>query len=335
MSSPVTIVNISEINQDTAEKLLKAAHTQGFIYLSGTGLTQLDVNKAFDASRALFSLPDEEKSRYKITPANRGYSKMFMENLDPDVSKTGDPKEAWNIGAITKQEDGSYTAEQDMPKAAEQYYADISTFQQKCYDLMRKILLLLGMSLKIDKEAGGDNYFVERHDPNKLSGSILRMLHYPGISEDDLGKPERGIRAGAHTDYGSVTLLFQRPGDVPGLEIYSPISKKWELVPVEDAPGGLNDDCAPVLVNIADQLSYWTAGLLRSTIHRVRFPVDKTCGERYSIAFFGHPDHDTLLSPIPSELVQKREGRGANAKGEKILTAGEHLRKRLDATYSY
>ena len=46
--------------------------------------------------------------------------------------------------------------------------------------------------------------------------TTLRLLHYPGISEDSTIKPGQ-IRCGEHTDYGSITLLFQ--DDMPGLEV--------------------------------------------------------------------------------------------------------------------
>ena len=42
----------------------------------------------------------------------------------------------------------------------------------------------------------------------------------------------------------------------------------------------------PLVVNIGDLLSYWTAGLLKSTIHRVKFPKAQELGQdRYSIVF--------------------------------------------------
>lgn len=74
------------------------------------------------------------------------------------------------------------------------------------------------------------------------------------------------VRAGAHSDYGSITLLFQRPGQ-PGLEILPPSSQTngprntsndapWTPVPVTP-PGTENDLSPPILVNIGDLLSYW------------------------------------------------------------------------------
>ena len=78
----------------------------------------------------------------------------------------------------------------------------------------------------------------------------------------------------------SYRLLFQLPGQ-PGLEILTS-TQSWAPVPVIQGT---------VLVNIGDLLSYWTNGLLKSTVHRVIGPKDAQT--RYSIAYFCHPvGHD-------------------------------------------
>lgn len=145
--------------------------------------------------------------------------------------------------------------------------------------------------------------------------------------------PEEDIRAGAHSDYGSVTLLFRLP-DQPGLEILTP-EGKWATVPVNPEPGS-GDETLPILVNIGDLLSHWTNGLLKSTVHRVIFPKKGDGGEdRMSIAYFCHPLDDEELSEIPSEVVaaQRRKMNGS-APDEKVLTAKGHLDSRLAATYN-
>ena len=46
--------------------------------------------------------------------------------------------------------------------------------------------------------------------------TTLRLLHYPCLPDDKIIKPGQ-IRCGEHTDYGSITLLFQ--DNMPGLEV--------------------------------------------------------------------------------------------------------------------
>lgn len=105
-------------------------------------------------------------------------------------------------------------------------------------------------------------------------------------------------------------------------------------------------------MNIGDLLSYWTDGLLKSTVHRVVFPESEQEGERendrYSIVFFCQPLDSTELVPVPSRVVEefrvRNEGRekgvvgfgggaGSWKTGERALTAKEHLEARLTATY--
>lgn len=158
------------------------------------------------------------------------------------------------------------------------------------------------------------------------SGSVLRLLYYPALMSQSLESSE-DIRAGAHSDYGSVTLLFRLPSQ-PGLEIRT-AAGDWEPVPVRPE-GSSEDEPLPILVNIGDLLSYWTNGLLQSTVHRVVFPA-QGAEDRYSIAYFCHPQDDAKLVPVPSEMVRDLEL--TNGASEKVLTARDHLNARLAATY--
>ncbi|KFX86560.1 hypothetical protein O988_09504, partial [Pseudogymnoascus sp. VKM F-3808] len=162
--------------------------------------------------------------------------------------------------------------------------------------------------------------------------------------------PADDIGAGAHSDYGSITLLFTRPSQ-PGLEILTPDGETWASVPV--FPENYHSKTfPPIVVNIGDLLSYWTNGLLRSTVHRVvlRAPEEQGGkdeggeGDRFSIAIFVQPADETVLTPIPSKMVEERAegfrgkvvGHGggvADAEALSTLTAGQHLSARLRATY--
>jgi isopenicillin N synthase-like dioxygenase len=140
----------------------------------------------------------------------------------------------------------------------------------------------------------------------------------------------------AHSDYGSLTLLFQLPGQ-PGLEIKTPTGD-WESVPIDPQNSLASNPThpLPILVNIGDLLSYWTNGLLKSIVHRVIFPKDAKRGgeDRYSMAYFCHPLNETQLVAVPSKRVEQYEGGGERVReGGKTLTAHDHLIERLVATY--
>jgi isopenicillin N synthase-like dioxygenase len=249
-------------------------------------------------------------------------------------------------------------AQQPLPRSFQDHEAELDKFQKYCHNLMLKILDLFAIGLEVsckfmsgkpihwfqvDEGSGGRDWFSSRHRGAGPSGCTLRLLHYPPIPPGTDYQPTVDIRAGAHSDYGSITLLFQRPGQ-PGLEIIPPSTIKGERdysskaawTPVPVFPSGTeNDPSPPILVNIGDLLSYWTNTLLVSTVHRVVFPTQGEEGkDRYSIAYFGHPIGSTVLEPVPSEKVKALAGvEGGVGSGVKAMTADEHLMSRLKATY--
>lgn len=235
------------------------------------------------------------------------------------------------------------------------HQAELASFRDACHELCRKLLFLFGLGLEVwssfipmtslaltDSQISPPDFFTSAHNPEEKSGTILRFLRYPPPSETPDAQAE-DVRAGAHSDYGSVTLLFRIPGQA-GLEVLTP-SNTWAPVPVTP-PGTENDPSPPILVNIGDLLSYWTNGLLRSTVHRVSFsPGTATGGEtsvdpRYTLVFFCHPANNTPLVPVPSERVRKFAGVSSQAKEgnpyaeRKVVTAAEHLQMRLQASYA-
>ncbi|KAI4737787.1 iron/ascorbate family oxidoreductase [Aureobasidium sp. EXF-12298] len=233
---------------------------------------------------------------------------------------------AFNLGEFN-----GNTPNQPLPKLLSTHVNTVADFSHSCHALCNRLLQLFAEALEI-----APDWFSSRHDQSKgASGSIMRLLYYPSIP-DTLPPGEDDIRAGAHSDYGSLTLLFQLPGQ-PGLEIKTP-SGEWESVPVDPHGTLLSDPSKPlpILVNIGDLLAYWTNGLLKSTVHRVIFPKDARRGgeDRYSMAYFCHPLNDAELVAVPSKKVEQYEG-GVDGvkKGEKTLTAKDHLLERLVATY--
>ena len=248
---------------------------------------------------------------------------------------------AFNFGAFTDSK-----ATQPIPRTIEPYETDLALFRASCHSLCRKLLLLFGIGLEVDPP----DFFTVARSPDKASGSILRFLYYPPPSATPSAE-EADLRAGAHSDYGSITLLF-RLRNQAGLEILTR-TNGWAAVPV-CPPGTEEDPSPPILVNIGDLLSYWTNGLLRSTMHRVTFASSRTGngahaaklvdGEsttdpRYSIVYFCHPADDTALTAVPSERVRNFQSGLATANAgnpyaeRKVLTADEHLKSRLRATY--
>ncbi|EEP80200.1 potential dioxygenase [Uncinocarpus reesii 1704] len=310
------IIDISNADPETGKAMIDAATNYGFLYVdsASTEISNGNVDSAFAMARKFFASPHEEKQQVRIGP------------------NTNSRRRAFNFGEFKDNK-----AQQPLPPSLIPHEAEISNFMHLCRKTCDRILSLLALGLGIPPD-----WFTIRHDPSQgPSGVTFRFLYYPAIQSHSPSTPHRttDIRAGAHSDYGSITLLFQRDGQ-PGLEIQTPTGE-WAPVPVRPAPRGpAETGFPPILVNIGDILSYWTNGLLKSTVHRVVFPAEEQAGaspgkDRYSMAYFCHPLDDAELVPVPSRLVEQRrvEGMGLGPADGRIMTAREHLVRRLAATY--
>jgi isopenicillin N synthase-like dioxygenase len=147
--------------------------------------------------------------------------------------------------------------------------------------------------------------------------SGLRILNYPDQSKP----PVPGqIRAGAHTDYGSLTILRQdaAPG---GLQVLD-AGGAWLDVPAR--PDAL-------VVNLGDLMQRWTNDRWRSTLHRVINPPPDVRGSarRQSIAFFHLPNWDAQVTCIPSCLLPGEQPR------HPPIAAGPHLMTKYRRTVEF
>ena len=141
----------------------------------------------------------------------------------------------------------------------------------------------------------------------------MRLLHYfatPPEQQASLGL----WRAGAHTDFDCLTLLFQRQGQgglqvCPGKEMDT---QAWTSVePDEQA----------ITCNIGDMLMRWSDDQLPSNFHRVKNPLPgEYMGPRYSIAFFAQANRDAII-----------EGPG---KKYPPISADDYLRQRIAANFA-
>ena len=177
----------------------------------------------------------------------------------------------------------------------------------------------------------------------------LSLIHYPTISTAFLPSGELA-RNPAHSDFGTLTLLFQ--DKVGGLEIAdmsstssersAMVERSGKFIPVDPKPG-------TVTVNVGYLLMRWSNGRWKNTVHRVSepqhwkdqgLPVSKSKNtaekrggsaeaipERYSIAYFGAPDPATVVEALPCCC-------GDQAPRWKPVNAGEYLRSKRAAMYT-
>lgn len=240
--------NLDELtNGKGLDELLLALKNVGFIYLSGHKIPQTLIDSFFDQSQAFFDSKEEDKLKYGyLTDTNHGYLRLGAERLNVQVANL-ECKEAFNF-------------RKDMlsnPKPAQFESDTVTNFAKECHRTCMELLRVYATCLQISQ---GSEYFVERHRFDLKSGDVLRCLHYPGTVESN----QSTVRAGGHSDFGSMTLLFLKSDDPGGLEIVSP-SDNSRFIPVPNIDGH-------IIVNTGDLMEYWTSSYLRSTVHRVIVP---------------------------------------------------------------
>lgn len=340
-STPIPIISLQGGGDESGlgPRMLEAVVKTGFLYLSDHGISQDEIDALFQQSAQLF-LEEAEQERLKCQDRanNTGYTPMKQESLDPSSKSDGDLKESFYLARLARAEGGDLQAEeryrppaQPLPPTLSAHKEAISAFIEKCKDVCDT--MLSGFAEAIDLPS---SYFTDSHHGQH---DRLRLIHYPPtpVSQGNAPCSSTGsIRAGSHSDYGSCTLLFQK--DVGGLQVEMKAGQ-WVDIPPQRG-------C--IVVNVGDAMEFWSAGLFRSTQHRVVLPrKESESGSRFSVAYFCQPDEDARLVPlaIGEEVKERWKGsvmdreefqRRCQAKGVadvSELTGGQHLGARLGATY--
>lgn len=282
-----------------AADLGKACRETGFFVLSGHGVSDHLVEDVFAMADRFFALPMAEKDKIAITanPHNRGWAQQGSEALD-EASGLKDRKEAFNVGFDLPADDPRVIA--GAPFRGVNVWPEIAGFKETMlayYD--RALDLGRALHRAFEKDLNLPEGHFEPHFTEPMA--TLRVLSYPAAPDGE------GIGAGAHSDYGSVTLLMT--DGVAGLQV-KPRGGDWTDVP---------HIAGAFIVNIGDCLMRWSNDIYVSTPHRVLPP--KTA--RRSIAFFLDPNPESIIAALP----------GTGAPKYPPITGADYLRSRLDATY--
>lgn len=148
------------------------------------------------------------------------------------------------------------------------------------------------------------------HRQTAVSGDQVRIVKAPPQPLSDLK-----TALGKHTDFGSITILFNRLG---GLQILPPPS----LTPPGENPAWTYVKPLPghCIVNLGDAMVKFTNGLLRSNIHRVVSPPGEQAKEtRYSLVYFSRPEDEIVLKRLDGSDVipQLKEGESVEGMNSK------------------
>jgi len=288
--------------QSFAEKLGRSFEDYGFAIIADHGIPEELIHRAEDKAKTFFALPDEVKRKYLLegTGGARGYTPFGIETAKG--ARAHDLKEFWHVGRDLPP---GHAFRNHMPDNV--WPSEVPSFKDTFQELYAsfdkaglQILKAIARFLEIDED-----YFI---DTVRDGNSVMRLLHYPPIE----GEPGSHVRAGAHEDINTITLLLG--AEEAGLELQT---KDGRWIPVSPKPGEL-------VVNIGDMLQRLTNGQLRSTSHRVVNPPRERWGHsRFSMPFFLHFRSDYLIEALAGTVPA-----GEQPKWPPI-TANDYLQERL------
>lgn len=233
---------------------------------------------------------------YASADSNHGFQGVGVERLS--ASMPVDLKEIFTMRNVPK----TANAPDVYCWPSSEFSATALGMFDTCLDAAKRVMEAFAIALDLPLD-----FFGRYHTGDCVT---LRYLHYPVI-DGEIAADQLG--AGAHTDYGTLTLLFQ--DDVGGLQVLD-TQDKWRDAPYIPET---------VVVNTGDLMARWTNTIYRSTLHRVRPMIGKR--DRFSIAFFADPDTDTPIKVLPSCCGPDNPAKFPET------TAGEHILAKIRASH--
>jgi isopenicillin N synthase-like dioxygenase len=303
----VPVVDISADPVAVGAELDEIGRTTGFFQITGHGVEDGVAGPAWTMATAFFDLPLGEKLSVARPTADYPYGYIPMAGEALSRSREGetppDLKEVFNMGPPARPGRAFADAGEAWSYSPNLWPAALPGLRPAWtayYDAMRGLgrrlmsLFARGLGLPPGFFAGQAG-----HGPD-----ALRAINYPAREHAPL--PGQ-MRAGPHTDYGTLTIL--RQDAVGGLEVLGPGGDWVGVVPV---PGAF-------VVNLGDLMARWTNDRWRSTLHRVVDPPGSGQARRQSMPFFQNANWSAEISCLPTCLEA-----GEKPRYEPVL-AGPHL----------
>lgn len=229
----------------------------------------------------LTAIIDVKSDNFFVRENNAGWEKQAQ--IRPSTG-TPDQKESLQLQFGRERMEGKWPSDVALPG----FKTQALDFMTKVQNVSLQVMSCFAEALDLPLD-----FFTKAHDVTKDDClTVLRCLHYHDITGQTF--PDNYWRAGAHTDFDVLTLLFQRPGEgglevCPGREATTSFGWGDEWYPVEPEEGA-------IVCNIGDMLMYISDDRFKSNFHRVRTPkVGENQKPRYSLAYFNQASKSTLI----------------------------------------
>ncbi|MFD9068629.1 isopenicillin N synthase family dioxygenase [Streptomyces lasiicapitis] len=268
--------------------------TAGFLLVTGHGVDPALREAIRREARAFFLLPPAAKEAYTAKVGGRGWLGPGAEanSYAEGAPSPPDLKESFSFAADeptgNAKVDAEWFAPNTWPSETPALRADVQTYLAQMRTLSDELLELLAVTL------GENEDCFTRHTGHPTWGFNINW--YP--ARDVLGEPQPGqFRIGAHTDFGTVTVLDRQAGR-GGLQVFTD-ADGWQ-----DAPF----DPDAFTINIGDLMARWTDGRWRSGRHRVLPPpADAPTEELMSLVYFYECDPGTDVRGTDSHVYLRAQ----------------------------
>lgn len=274
-----------QARKGVAWELHKAAVDTGFFYIENHGVPQEMLDGQLALAKAFFDLPLAEKHKVDVAKSNctRGYEAPGLQTLDD--GSPPDLKEGFLIGNDLASDHPYVVAgvpncgSNQWPDKPVGFRATYEAYIEEMFRVGRHIHRLLALSLDMPED-----YFDEGLVEPLFNGRLLKYAPQPENAAFNQ------IGAGAHTDWGMITILLQ--DSVGGLEVEN-ADGDWIAAP--PIPGTF-------VVNLGEMVRVLTNGLYRSNMHRV---LNNHSGvDRYSVPTFFDPNYFYEVKCVPSLMPE-------------------------------
>lgn len=298
----------------TARDFGAAFETIGFATIAGHGVPDELAARTHAAASAFFAQPLTDKmaaaipERIKV----RGYMPAGIESVGRTYDRITPPDlcEALVFNAMHRDPERlapgsvSPTTGNVIPQQPADLFPICRDYFLAVHELTDTLFRLSAMALDLPED-----HFTPYIDRRR---GKLRTVLYPEQAEEPL--PGQ-LRYGAHTDFGSLTIL--RQDEAPGGLQASPEPGTW--IDVKPIPGTF-------VINAGALMARWTNDRWRAGVHRVENPPRDAQGStrRLSLVLFCGVNDDALIECLPT-----CQSAAQPAKYPPI-TAGAHTAEKID-----
>ncbi len=282
----------SDAERQSVQRLVDKALTNiGFLIVTNHGFPSETIDELRASSHDVFSLPTDTKARYKQGDGigGPGWCPIGVEaNAYASGQETPpDLKEAWSVaplgeGAMVPTSHGPIRSNNVFPDEVPGFEPAVRAYLDAGMALTAELFELLALAIGEPPDTF-----------SKLCATPLHTLNltwYPPLVDgDDIVEAEPNqFRIGPHCDFGTITILHREPSDPP-LQVQHPDGSWNDLPHVPDS----------FIVNVGDQLAYWSGDHWRSNPHRIEAPAGEAAEVgRLSLVLFVETDVGAILQPI-------------------------------------